>query len=63
VRVRPSQRTLWGVYYVAVLALILVGVILWSTGHGTGDPYLTLGFALAFVPVVVIWLRPKLSRD
>ena len=58
-----SQRTIVGIYYVGVAALVLVGVILWATGHGTGDPYLTLGVALAFVPIVVIWLRRRFSRD
>jgi hypothetical protein len=58
-----SQRTVVGIYYLGVLVLILVGAILWSTGHGTGDPYLTLGIALALVPVVVIWLRRRFRRD
>ena len=51
------------VYYVGVLALILIGAILWGTGHGTGDPYLSLGIALALVPLVVIWIRRRFSRD
>jgi hypothetical protein len=55
-----SQRTLLGIYYFGVLALIVGGAIAWSTGHGTGDPYLSVGVALAFVPVVVLWLRRAL---
>lgn len=58
---RPSTRTLAGIYYLGVLALIVVGAALWSTGHGNGDPYLTLGVVLALVPPVVIWLRRRLS--
>jgi hypothetical protein len=46
-----------------VSALIIVGVVLWSTGHGTGDPYLTVGIALALAPIAVIWLRRRFSRD
>jgi hypothetical protein len=61
--VRLSQRTLKWIYYLFALALILVGAILWSTGHGTGDPYLTLGFALALAPFVVIWVLRLLRRD
>jgi hypothetical protein len=61
--VRLSQRALAGTYYLGVLALIVVGAILWLTGHGTGDPYLTLGIALALAPVVVILVRRLLSRD
>ena len=51
------------VYYAGVVALILIGAILWATGHGTGDPYLSLGIALALVPLVVIWIRRRFSRD
>ena len=58
-----SQRTLKWIYYLGALVLILVGAILWSTGHGTGDPYLTLGFALALAPFVVIWVLRLLRRD
>jgi hypothetical protein len=50
-------------YYAGVFALILVGVILWATGHGTGDPYLSFGIALAFVPIAVIWIRRWFGRD
>jgi hypothetical protein len=58
-----SRRTLTWIYYAGVSALIIVGVVLWSTGHGTGDPYLTLGVALALAPIAVIWLRRRFSRD
>lgn len=57
-----SQRALLGIYYAVVGALIVVGVILWSTGHGTGDPYLSVGVALALVPIVVKWLRDRFDR-
>ena len=57
-----NRKALFAVYYLGVLALIVVGSTLWSTGHGTGDPYLTLGIALALVPVVVIWVRRLLGR-
>jgi hypothetical protein len=60
--VRSNLRTLLGIYYSGALALIVVGAVLWATGHGTGDPYLTLGIALALVPVVVIWIRKWLGR-
>ena len=60
---RLSQRTLAGVYYLGALALIAVGAILWSTGHGTGDPWLSLGVVLLVAPVVVIWLRRRLRRN
>jgi hypothetical protein len=56
-------RALLGIYYLGVLALIIAGAVLWSTGHGTGDPYLSLGFALAFAPLVVIWVRRRFSRS
>jgi hypothetical protein len=52
--VRLSRNTLLGVYYLGVLAMIAVGATLWLTGHGTGDPWLSLGVALAFAPPVVI---------
>jgi hypothetical protein len=61
--VSPSQKILAGIYCVAVLALIVVGGILWATGHGTGDPYLTLGIALALAPIVAIWLLRRFRRD
>jgi hypothetical protein len=57
-----SRNTLVWIYYCGALALIVVGAILWSTGHGTGDPYLTLGVVLAVAPVVVNWLRRRFSR-
>jgi hypothetical protein len=60
--VRPSRRTLFGVYYLGVAALIVVGATLWSTGHGTGDPWLTLGVVLALAPVAVIWIWRRLRR-
>ena len=62
---RLSQRTLGtlvGIYYAGVVALIVVGATLWLTGHGTGDPWLSLGVVLAVAPVVVIWLRRRLRR-
>jgi hypothetical protein len=43
--------------------MIAVGATLWLTGHGTGDPWLSLGVALAFAPPVVIWVRRLFSRD
>jgi len=58
-----SRNTLVWAYYIGVSALIVVGVVLWSTGHGTGDPYLTLGVALALAPIAVTWLRRRFSRD
>jgi hypothetical protein len=58
-----SRKTLVWIYYLGVVALIVVGATLWSTGHGTGDPYLTLGFTLALAPVVVIWLLRRFRRD
>jgi hypothetical protein len=61
--VNLSRITLVGVYYLGVLALIVAGAILWSTGHGTGDPYLSLGIALALAPVAVIWFRRRSGRD
>ena len=50
------------IYYLAALALILVGAGLWVTGHGTGDPYLTLGVVLAVAPLVVRWVLALLGR-
>jgi hypothetical protein len=58
-----SRRTLTWIYYAGVSALTVVGAVLWATGHGTGDPYLTLGIALALAPIAVIWLRRRFSRD
>ena len=60
---RADQRTLFGIYYGGVLVLIAVGAVLWATGHGTGDPYLSVGVALALVPLLVIWLRKLFGRD
>lgn len=60
---RANRNTLVAVYYAGVLALILVGAVLWATGHGTGDPYLSLGIALALVPLAVTWIRRRFSRD
>ena len=57
-----NRTALLRIYYLGVLGMIVAGAILWLTGHGTGDPYLSLGIALAFVPAVVIWLRQLLSR-
>jgi hypothetical protein len=42
--------------------LIVVGSILWASGHGTGDPYLTIGIALAVLPPAVIWVRRWFGR-
>ena len=44
------KRLLFTIYYVCASALIVAGSILWATGHGTGDPYLTVGIALAILP-------------
>jgi hypothetical protein len=60
--VRLSRNTLAWIYYSGVFALVVVGIVLWSTGHGTGDPYLTLGVTLALAPVAVTWLRRRFSR-
>jgi hypothetical protein len=56
-----SRNTLVGIY-VAALTLIAIGIGLWLTGHGTGDPYLSIGIVLAAVPPVVIWLRRRFGR-
>ena len=53
-----SRNTLVGIY-AGALVLIAVGISLWLTGHGTGDPYLSIGIVLAAVPPVVIWLRRR----
>ena len=58
-----SRNTLLGIYYAGVAGLIVAGIVLLLTGHGTGDPYLTLGVALALVPIAVRWVRQRLSRD
>jgi hypothetical protein len=58
-----SRNTLLGIYYLGVFAMVAVGATLWLTGHGTGDPWLTLGVALAFAPPIVIWARRLFSRD
>lgn len=60
---RMSRNALLGIYYLGVFAMIAVGASLWLTGHGTGDPWLSLGVLLAFAPPVVIWLRRLFSRD
>ena len=60
---RLSRNALLVTYYLGVLAMIAVGATLWLTEHGTGDPWLSLGIALAFVPPVVIWVRRLFSRD
>jgi hypothetical protein len=52
-----------GIYYLAALGLILAGAVLWLTGHGTGDPYLTLGFVLALAPLVVRWVLALVRRN
>ena len=57
-----TVATLVGIYCFGCLALIVVGAVLWATGHGTGDPYLTLGVVLAAAPLVVNWLRRRFSR-
>jgi hypothetical protein len=53
-----SRNTLVGIY-LGALALIAVGITLWLTGHGTGDPNLSVGIVLVAVPPVVIWLRRR----
>ena len=58
-----SSQTLFGVYYLVVLTMVAVGATLWLTGHGTGDPWLSVGVVLAFLPPVVIWVRRLFSRD
>jgi len=58
-----SRNTLLGIYYAAVLTMVAVGATLWLSGHGTGDPWLSVGIALAFAPPVVIWARRLFSRD
>jgi hypothetical protein len=56
------RKTLTVVYYGVAVVLIVAGSILWATGHGTGDPYLTIGIALAVLPPAVIWIRRFFGR-
>jgi hypothetical protein len=56
-----SRNTLVGIY-LGALALIAIGISLWLTGHGTGDPYLSVGILVAAAPPVVIWLRRRFGR-
>lgn len=58
-----SRSALVWVYYLAAVALILAGAVLWLTGHGTGDPYLTLGVVLTLAPLVVRWVLALLGRN
>jgi hypothetical protein len=58
-----SRSALVWVYYLAALALILAGAVVYLTGHGTGDPYLTLGVVLALAPLVVRWVLALLGRN
>jgi hypothetical protein len=58
-----SRSAIVWIYYLAALALILAGAVLWLTGHGTGDPYLTLGVVLALAPLVVRWVLALLGRN
>ena len=60
---RLSRNAVLGIYYLGVFTMIAVGAALWLTGHGTGDPWLSVGLALAFAPPVVIWARRLFSRD
>jgi hypothetical protein len=64
VTVTSSRRnTVALIYYLAALALILVGAGLWAGGHGNGDPYLTLGVVLALAPFVVRWVLALVRRN
>jgi hypothetical protein len=56
------RKTLTVVYYGVAVVLIVAGSILWAIGHGTGDPYLTIGIALAVLPPAVIWVRRWFGR-
>lgn len=56
------RTTIGVVYYVVALVLTVAGSVLWATGHGTGDPYLTIGIALAVLPPAVIWIRRFFGR-
>jgi uncharacterized membrane protein (DUF485 family) len=58
-----SRSPIVWIYYLAALALTLAGAVLWLTGHGTGDPYLTLGVVLALAPFVVRWVLALLGRN
>ena len=58
-----NRKTLLWIYYGVVVGMMVLGAVLWATGHGNGDPYLTLGFALALLPMVVIWLLRRFRRD
>jgi len=60
--ISSRKRLLFTIYYVCAFALIVAGSILWATGHGTGDPYLTVGIALAILPPAVIWIRRFFGR-
>jgi uncharacterized membrane protein (DUF485 family) len=57
------RNAIVGIYYLAALGLILAGAVLWLTGHGTGDPYLTLGVVLALAPLVVRWVLALVRRN
>lgn len=56
------RRTIGVIYFAVAFVLIVAGCILWATGHGNGDPYLTLGVALAILPPAVIWIRRFFGR-
>ena len=58
----PRSTVVW-IYYLAALVLILEGAGLWASGHGTGDPYLTLGVVLALAPLVVRWVFALVRRN
>jgi thiol:disulfide interchange protein len=60
--ISSRKRLLFTIYYVCAFGLIVAGSILWATGHGTGDPYLTVGIALAILPPAVIWIRRFFGR-
>ena len=57
------RKTLAVVYFGVAAVLVVAGIALWSTGHGNGDPYLTIGIALAVLPPAVIWIRRFFGRD
>ena len=57
------KRALVAAYYTGAVLLILVGAVLWATGHGNGDPYFTLGIVLALAPLVVRWVLALLGRN
>ena len=56
------RKTVAVAYYSVAAILIIVGITLWSTGHGNGDPYLTIGIALAVLPPAVLWVRRFFGR-